>query len=141
VSAQASEPPSGDASSTAAGGSAPRRVRSARRQFASTILTLEAFVVLFATLVAFGLRLAPPGVLWLLGGSMALAMLLVAGMLRWPAGYWAGSVLQLPMVAAGLAIPEMFVVGGIFLLLWVVALRLGGRIDRERAERAAAAGG
>ena len=32
----------------------------------------------------------------------------------------------------------MFVVGGIFVILWWVALRLGGRIDRERAEYDAA---
>ncbi|GGB98055.1 DUF4233 domain-containing protein [Cellulomonas carbonis] len=121
-----------------AAGSA-RPPRSARRQFAATILSLEAFVVLFATLAAYGLRLAPAGTVWLLGGSLALSMLLVAGMLRWPAGYWAGSVLQLPLLVLGLAVREMLLVGGIFVVLWVVALRLGGRIDAERAERAAAA--
>lgn len=116
-----------------------RPARSARRQFAATILSLEAFVVLFATLAAFGLRVAPAGTVWLVGGSLALAMLLVAGMLRWPAGYWAGSALQLPMLVVGVAVREMLLVGAIFVVLWVVALRLGGRIDRERAERAVAA--
>ena len=38
----------------------------------------------------------------------------------------------------GFFVPMMFVVGGIFVVLWVVALRLGGRIDRERAEYDAA---
>ncbi len=32
----------------------------------------------------------------------------------------------------------MYVLGGLFALLWVVGLRLGTRIDRERAERWAA---
>jgi len=44
-------------------------------------------------------------------------------------------VLQVPVVAVGVAVPMMLVMGGIFAVLWVVALRLGGRIDRERAER------
>ncbi|MCL3860256.1 DUF4233 domain-containing protein [Actinotalea sp. K2] len=117
----------------------PRRKRSARHQFAATILVLEAFVVFFAALVAFGLRLAPTGVVWAVGGALALSLVLVAGMLRWPAGYVAGSVLQVAVLATGLAVPMMFVVGGIFVAMWVVALRLGGRIDRERREREAGA--
>ncbi|MDT0165120.1 DUF4233 domain-containing protein [Actinotalea sp. AC32] len=134
------QPPTGrDTEGTGRTAGSTRPPRSARRQFAATILSLEAFVVLFATLAAYGLRLAPAGTVWLLGGSLALSMLLVAGMLRWPAGYWAGSVLQLPLLVLGLAVREMLLVGGIFVVLWVVALRLGGRIDAERAERAAAA--
>lgn len=117
--------------------SVPRR--SARRQFAATILVLEAFVVLFAALVAYGLQAAPTTVVVTVGGAMALALVLVGGMLRWPGGYAAGSVLQLAILLTGLVVPMMFVVGGIFVVLWVVALRLGGRIDRERAEREAAA--
>ena len=55
----------------------PKR-RSAKRQLAATTLALEALVVLFATLVAYGLRVAPPGVLWLAGGGLALVLLGVA---------------------------------------------------------------
>ena len=109
--------------------------RSARRQFASTILTLEAFVVLFATLVAFGLKVAPTGTVWGFGAAMTIALLLAAGMLRSPGGYVAGSVLQVGVLAGGVLVPMMFIVGAIFVAMWVVALRLGGRIDRERVER------
>jgi hypothetical protein len=117
---------------------APARQRSAKHQFAATMLVLEVFVVLFAALAAFGLRAAPPAVILTGGGALVLALVLAAGILRWPGGYVAGSVLQLPVLAAGLVIPAMFVVGGIFVLLWVASLRLGGRIDRERLERSAA---
>jgi Sec-independent protein secretion pathway component TatC len=117
------------------------RQRSARRQFAATMLVLEAFVVLFATLVAFGLRVAAPGQVWLVGGALALALVLAAGVLRRPGGYVVGSVLQVAVVLAGLAVTLMYVVGGVFAVLWVVSLRLGARIDRERAERDAAAAG
>jgi hypothetical protein len=113
--------------------------RSARRQFAATILVLEACVVVFAALVAFGLRVADPARVWLVGGALALSLVLAAGLLRRPGGYVVGSVLQVAVVAAGLAVPLMYVVGGIFAVLWVASLRLGARIDRERAERARAA--
>lgn len=110
----------------------PRRPRSARRQFGSTILVLEAFVVFFAILVALGLDAGPAGRIWLLGGSLALACLLLAGVVSWPGGYVVGSALQLVLVAGGVIVPAMFFVGGIFAALWVAAMLLGGRIDAER---------
>jgi hypothetical protein len=50
-----------------------------------------------------------------------------------PGGYVAGSVAQVLVLAAGVVMPMMAVVGAVFVIMWVVALRLGGRIDRERA--------
>ncbi|WP_298459580.1 DUF4233 domain-containing protein [uncultured Cellulomonas sp.] len=130
----------------APGATAPRRRRSARRQFAATTLATEAFVVLFVTLVALGLRVAPAGALWAAGGGLALVLLLLSGMLRSPGGYLAGSLVQIPVIGCGVvlllspvtgsgfAATIVFVVAGLFALLWVVSLRVGGRIDRERAE-------
>lgn len=114
--------------------------RSARHQFAATMLVLEACVVVLAALVASGLRVADPARVWLVGGALAVSLLLTAGVLRRPGGYVVGSVLQVAVVAAGFAVPLMFVVGGVFAALWVASLRVGARIDRERAERAAVAG-
>ena len=96
---------------------------------------LEACVVLFAALVAFGLRVAEPSRVWLVGGALTLSLLLAAGVLGRPGGYAVGSALQVAVVASGLAVPLMYVVGAIFAVLWVASLRLGARIDRERAER------
>lgn len=128
------------AAESAAGGTAPAAShRSARRQFASTILVLEAFVVLFAALVAYGLREVDPAVVLLGGGALVLSLVLAAGVLRRPGGYVVGSVLQVALLATALVVPMMLVVGVIFVALWVTALRLGARIDRERAERAAVA--
>lgn len=117
---------------------APARSRSATVQFTSTILILEAFVVGFAGLVAHGLDLAEPTVLWAVFGGVALGLVVAAVAVRLPGGLVVGSVLQLAVLGLGVAIPMVFVVGGIFVVLWVVAVRLGRRIDRERAERAAA---
>jgi len=113
--------------------------RSARVQFTSTMLILEVFLVLFATLVAHGLAVASPDgyaprTVWIVGGAL---MVVLAGLSRAvgrPGGYVAGSVAQGLVVAAGVVVPMMFVVGGLFVILWVVALRLGKRIDRERAQ-------
>lgn len=114
--------------------------RPAKRLFSSTVLVLEAFVVLFAALVAFGLRLADPVAIAAAAGTVALAAVLAAGLLRTPVGYPLGWVVQVWLLLSGLLIPAMFVVAGVFAVLWVVGLRVGGRIDRERAERAAAPG-
>ena len=56
---------------------------------------------------------------------------------RW--GVWLGSVLQAPLILGYFIDPAIAIIGVMFLALWITALRLGGRIDRERAERLAAA--
>lgn len=114
-------------------------VRSARRQFAATMLGLEAVVVLLATCVAFGLRVADPAQVWLVGGALTLSLVLAAAVVARPGGYVVGSVLQVAVLATGLAVPAMYVVGAVFVGLWIASLRLGTRIDRERAEREQAA--
>lgn len=101
---------------------------------ASTTLVSEALVVAFAALVA--MRLSPVGMQTALvtGGALALACLLCAGLLRSRAGYVLGSLLQVAVLAGGFWVPEMFFAGGMFVLLWVAALVIGTRIERERAE-------
>lgn len=125
-------------SSTVPDGQAVRRKRPAKPQFTQTILILEAVVVFFATLVAYGLRIAPVATVWWVGGTLSLVLILLSGMVSRPGGYLAGSIVQVFVLAGGFAIPMMFAVGLIFVVLWAVALRLGGRIDRERAEYDAA---
>ena len=95
---------------------------------------LEAFLVGFATLVAYGLRVAPPATVWTLGGVTCVVLLLLSGYVGRPGGYVAGTLAQVAVLGFGVLVPMMFVVGGVFAVLWVVALRLGARIDRERAE-------
>ena len=125
-------------SSTVPDGQAVRRKRPAKPQFTQTILILEAVLVFFATLVAYGLRIAPASTIWWVGGSLSVVLILLSGLVSRPGGYLAGSIVQGLVLAGGLVIPMMFAVGAIFVVLWVVALRLGGKIDRERAEYDAA---
>ena len=64
--------------------------------------------------------------------------LLLAGMLRAEWAYALGWGVQVAAIALGFVIPLMFVLGGIFALLWGSAYFLGRRIERERAEAFAA---
>ncbi|NCD16325.1 MAG: DUF4233 domain-containing protein [Actinobacteria bacterium] len=116
----------------------PRPPSSARRLFSMTILVSEVFVVLFAVLVVVGLRLVPAGAAW--AGAAALTVLLVtaAGLLRTRAGYLLGWVAQLALLAVSVTVPTMLVLTGVFVVMWAVAQRVGGRVDRERRERHAA---
>ncbi len=107
--------------------------RPARPQFTSMILVLEGVLVLFGALTASGLDLMPPGVLWPAAGALFVALLLLSRLVTAPGGYIAGSVAQLVVLACGLVLPAMYAIGGVFVVMWVVALRLGGRIDAERA--------
>ncbi len=126
----------------------PRAQRPAVLVFTQTVLALQAFVALFAALTVFGLAKADTlsdhsyGVVlgMLLGGFvLMLLLLLAAGVQQRPWGRWLGWLLQVPMLVAGLVVPAIAALGVVFLALWITALRLGGRIDRERAERAQAA--
>jgi hypothetical protein len=115
-----------------------RRKRPARPQFASSVLLLEAILVLFATLTAYGLAAArqttfAAGTAWLVGGALIVVLAVLSRTVTRPGGYVAGSVAQVVVLAAGVVMPMMAVVGAVFVIMWVVALRLGGRIDRERA--------
>lgn len=110
-----------------------RRKRPARIVFGEAMLLLEAFLVVFATLVAYGLRVAPNGVVWGVGLGLAAVLAVLGGLQRFRSGRVAGSVAQAAVLAGGFAVPMMFVIGGVFVVLWVAMMRLGARIDRERA--------
>lgn len=118
----------------------PRRKAPAKRQFAATVLMLEALLVLFATLVAFGLRVADPAVVWTAGGVLVVVLVVLSRLAGQPGSYVAGSVVQGIVLAGAFVIPLLLVIGLVFVAMWVTALRLGGRIDRERAEWDAAHG-
>lgn len=115
----------------------PKKRRSVKVMFASTVLTLEAFVVLFGTLVVFGLHRDTISPVLLLGGGVLLAAALVGtcALLSKPAGPLIGWILQLVIIASGFLEPMMFLVGVLFALTWWYGLRAGQRLDRENRER------
>jgi hypothetical protein len=110
-------------------------VRSPTRIAAATTLACEALVVIFAGLVAKDLSSLSLGAALGISGGLALACLLAAGMLRRRAGYVAGSILQFLVIGYGFWLPVMFGVGAVFAALWVMALVLGTRAEREAERR------
>ncbi|MBJ2119947.1 DUF4233 domain-containing protein [Arthrobacter sp. MSA 4-2] len=115
----------------------PKKRRSIKIMFASTVLLLEAFVVFFGTLVVFGLRRDEINPALILGSGVVLSLLLVftCAVLTRPWGIAVGWVLQLTIIATGFLEPTMFLVGIAFALTWLYGIRTGRRLDRENAER------
>ena len=109
------------------------------RGLASGVLGLEAIVLLLVVPVAVTIFDVDPGVG--IGGGIALIVLCVvaiAGLGRgW--GYQLGWVVQVLAIGLGFVVPAMFVLGGIFALLWFYALRIARQVEAQRAEAQAAA--
>ncbi len=104
-----------------------------RARLAATCLALEAFLVFFATLAASAVSDLPDRTVWVGGGVLTLVCLLTAGVVRRPGGIAVGWVVQALVVATGLVLPAMVVLGLVFAGLYGWFVVLGGRIDRERA--------
>lgn len=69
----------------------------------------------------------------LAGGAAALIAVVAAMMMRTPAvGYPLGWLAQLAGVWLGVFTTGMFVVGGLFLILWLISFLLGKRLEEQR---------
>jgi hypothetical protein len=107
------------------------------RGILAAVLVFEGLVVFFATLVALDLSDVPDATLWTVGSVFALACFLLAGFLRRPWALAVGGSLQVALVATGLVVPVMFVLGALFAALWFFAIYLGRRVERlQEAARA-----
>jgi len=111
------------------------RVRSVstKRTLGSMLMAFEAFVVLFATLVAFGLKAADTTVVWVVGLALALLLIATPAVLGKRGSYVWGTILQVGIVLTGIWVPLMWILGGILLCLWAWALIAGSTIDKARA--------
>ncbi|WP_426996024.1 DUF4233 domain-containing protein [Pseudarthrobacter sp. N5] len=115
----------------------PKKRRSTKVMFASTVLLLESFVAFFATLAVFGLRRDefPPVLILSVGIGLSALMILACAVLSKPWGVALGWILQLVLILTGLVEPMMFLVGALFGLAWWYGIRTGIRIDSEAAQR------
>jgi hypothetical protein len=107
------------------------------RVLCSSVLGIESIVVFLCFLVAStnGSFESQALAVWLGVGAM-IVLLLSIGVVTRPWGPWWGSFLQIVVVALGFLVPLMFIVGGIFAVLWYFAVRNGSRVDRLRAAKA-----
>jgi hypothetical protein len=115
----------------------PKKRRSTKVMFASTVLLLEAFVALFATLAVFGLRRGefPPVLIFSVGITLSLVLVFTCAVLSKPWGVGLGWILQIVLILSGIVEPMMYLVGALFALAWWYGIRTGIRIDREAGQR------
>lgn len=110
------------------------------RRLCGTVLGMEAVVVLLAIVPAKVLEHASGGTVGAVGGAIALLAILLAGCVGRPRMGWAlyaGSALQLLVIASGVMIPAMYVLGVIFTALWFTGIWLARKV--ESADRGAPA--
>ncbi|MDO5745106.1 MAG: DUF4233 domain-containing protein [Micrococcaceae bacterium] len=116
----------------------PKKVRSTRVLFASTVLTLEALLAVFVALALFGLKRDELSPFLVLGAGAIIAVLciLTCALLKKPAGYAIGWALQLLFILTGFLLPSMFFIGAAFAATWWYAVTKGHAMDLETARRA-----
>ncbi|WP_308206875.1 DUF4233 domain-containing protein [Actinoallomurus rhizosphaericola] len=99
------------------------------RRLCAVMLTLQAVVTLLAIPVAISVAHADAATAGIVGGVLAFAGLVIAGLLRYRWAYVAGSVLQILVIATGFVVPVMFFLGVIFGILWVASIWVGHRVE------------
>lgn len=115
-----------------AGAPLPDPMRGLRGVFAATLI-LEAIVVALSLLVLskFGGGATAPGVTAILG--LTVAMIVAAGLQRRAWGLGLALALQVAMVACGLLVPVLGVLGVLFGLVWVGLLLFRREVARRIA--------
>ena len=100
------------------------------RVLGSAVLAMEFLVMGFALLLA----MEKHGALALsLGGALAVAILLTAGIMKKMTGWYLGSIWQLGLIAYGVVVPAMYFLGTLFAGLWVSAFFIGRKGEAVRA--------
>ncbi|MCV2491651.1 DUF4233 domain-containing protein [Geodermatophilus sp. YIM 151500] len=102
----------------------PERATRALRGVAAAVLLLEGIAVLF---VPRGIAQSGPG----LTGTrltflllLAVVLVLAGGVQRRPRGLLVGTALQVPLLLTGLLSGVMWIVGGVFVLIWLYLLQV-----------------
>ena len=104
----------------------------------TSVLAFEAIVVLLATALAASDTSVSTGLAWACGFALIILLILGIGLLRRPYGVAFGWVLQVLVLASSIVVGwAMLVVGGIFVVLWFIAIRTGRRVDALRDEQRA----
>jgi hypothetical protein len=102
------------------------------RRLCATVLVMEAIIIGLAIPVAVSIGHSSPRTAGLAGGVLAVAAVLLAGLVGRPglgAALVAGCVLQALVIAAGVLVPVMYALGVIFAGFWVLAIWMGRRAE------------
>jgi Protein of unknown function (DUF4233) len=107
-----------------------RRRRPILRRLCTSVLVFEAIVLILAVPVAITIEHLQHGVALGVGGGLALVAVLLAGLIG--RGRWAlvaGSVLQVLIIAAGIAVPALYFLGVIFAAFWFGGIWMANRLE------------
>lgn len=97
----------------------------------STVLVLESIVIALTIVPAIKLARVAPTAAGAAAGIAVVAAIALAGLARrhLRVTIAGGSLLQLLVLASGFILPAMFILGGIFSLLWITGIWLGHRVE------------
>lgn len=115
-------------------------MQSPRRMMCASVLGFQSIVLGLSTLVMISVEDVSTGLALALGVGLALAAIVVAGLLRHEWAYYLGFAIQLATFGLVFVVPLMLVLAVLFGGLWVAAYVLGLKIEREQAERVTSAG-
>ena len=95
------------------------------KRLCGTVLAMEAVVVLLAIVPAKTLGHVSGGTVAAVCGAIAIVAIVLAGFVgRRPWALYAGSVLQLLVIASGVFVAVMYVLGVVFTALWFTGIWL-----------------
>ena len=100
------------------------------RVLGASVLAMESILMGFALLLAKDNQSST--VIWI-GANIAFLMILTAGLLKKKFGWVLGTLLQIAMVGYGVFVPSLFIMGTIFLGLWIAAIIVGRKGEAARA--------
>ncbi|MFI0357629.1 DUF4233 domain-containing protein [Actinomadura sp. 9N407] len=103
------------------------------RSLLAAVLASEAVVIGLAIPVAVAVLKVDGALAGLVCGGLAVACLVLAGLLRFPWAIAVGSGLQVLIVATGFMVPTMFFLGVLFGALWGTAIWMGRKAERSAA--------
>ncbi|NUP02513.1 MAG: DUF4233 domain-containing protein [Nonomuraea sp.] len=99
------------------------------RRLGASVLGMEAIVAGLVTPVAITIGGVAPALAVSVGIGLAVLCVVVAGLLKRPFAYVAGSVVQVLAIATGFLVPTMFFLGAIFAALWITAIIVARRVE------------
>jgi hypothetical protein len=110
------------------------------RRLCATVLIFEAIVIALAIPIAVKIEHVAGGSAGSAGGALAGAAVLIAVAVSMRTigdpglriALIAGSVLQVLMIVSGAMVPAMYGLGGIFAILWAIAIWLGRSAERTQ---------
>ncbi len=111
----------------------PRPRRSATVSLLSIVLALDAMLVFFVMMTAYGLHVLPDWVVFTAGIALIVVLVGTGRAISQPWGIWLGHALQVVLIALGFVLVPMFFIGALFAALWVYCFVVGRRLDRRNA--------